>query len=69
MGGVGGGTLAAMAALLVVLGGGAAGAQETRSVDLDVEKTVRPGTAHVGELQTFTSKIINDGSTATRRSG
>ena len=32
-----------MAALLVVLGGGAAGAQETRSVDLDVEKTVRPG--------------------------
>ena len=69
MGGVGGGTLAAMAALLVVLGGGAAGAQETRSVDLDVEKTVRPGTVHVGELQTFTSKIINDGSTAPRRSG
>jgi hypothetical protein len=34
------GTLAAMAAPLVALGGGTAGAQEARSVDLDVTKTV-----------------------------
>lgn len=44
-------------------GGGAGDA----SVDLDVEKTVRPGTVHVGELQTFTIKIINDGSTRAER--
>src|SRR4028118_724121 len=56
-----------MPALLVGPGGGAAGAHETRSVDLDVEKTDRPETVHVGELQTFTSKIINDGSTRAER--
>ena len=55
--------LAAMAALLVFSGGGAAGAQETRSVDLDVKKTVSPATVQVGERQVFTVRITNDGST------
>jgi len=61
------GTLAAMAALLVALGGGTAGAQEARSVDLDVTKTVYPKTVQVGERQTFTIKITNDGSTRAER--
>ena len=59
--------LAAMAALLVVSGGGAAVAQETRSVDLDVEKTVSPKTVQVGERQVFTVRITNDGSTRAER--
>ena len=50
------------ALLLVVLGGGSAGAQEARSVDLDVE-TVHPRTVQVGDRQTFTIRITNDGST------
>ncbi len=61
------GVLAAMAALLVALGGGVAGAQETRSVDLDVKKTVSPNTVQVGERQVFTVKITNDGSTRAER--
>lgn len=61
------GTLAAMAALLVALGGGTAGAQEARSVDLDVTKTVYPKTVQVGERQTFTIKITNDGTTRAER--
>ncbi len=62
------GALAAVAALLVaVLWGGAAGAQEARVVDLDVEKTVHPRTVQVGERQTFTVKITNDGSTRAER--
>ena len=63
-----GGTLAAMAALLlVVLGGGSAGAQEARSVDLDVDKTVHPKTVQVGDRQTFTIRITNHGSTRAER--
>jgi uncharacterized repeat protein (TIGR01451 family) len=61
------GVLAAMAALLVALGGGAARAQESRSVDLDVEKTVHPRTVQVGDRQTFTIKITNDGTTRAQR--
>ena len=61
------GALAAMAALLVALGAGAAGAQEARFVDLDVEKTVHPRTVQVGERQTFTIEITNDGSTRAER--
>ena len=57
------GALAAVSALLVVLGGGVAGAQEARFVDLDVDKTVHPRTVQVGERQTFTVKITNDGTT------
>lgn len=57
------GALAAGAALLVALGGGAAGAQEARFVDLDISKTVHPRTVQVGEPQTFTIKITNDGTT------
>ena len=56
-------TLAAMAVLSLTLGG-AAGAQVTRAaVDLDVSKTVYPKTVHVGEVQTFTIKIHNEGTT------
>jgi uncharacterized repeat protein (TIGR01451 family) len=57
------GTLAAMVALLVALGGGAAGAQESRAVDLDLKKTVSPKTVQVGEVQTFTIRITNEGTT------
>jgi uncharacterized repeat protein (TIGR01451 family) len=53
--------------LLVVLGGGSAGAQEARSVDLDVDKTVRSRTVQVGVRQTFTIRITNDGSTRAER--
>jgi uncharacterized repeat protein (TIGR01451 family) len=61
------GALAAAGALLVVLGGGAAGAQEARFVDLDVDKTVHPRTVQVGDPQTFTVKITNDGTTRAER--
>jgi uncharacterized repeat protein (TIGR01451 family) len=51
---------------LALCGGTALGATppETagaRGVDLDVRKTVRPGAVKVGELQTFTVKVTNDG--------
>jgi uncharacterized repeat protein (TIGR01451 family) len=61
------GALAAMAALLLALGSGTAGAQEARSVDLDVDKTVHPRTVQVGDRQTFTVRITNDGSTRAER--
>ena len=61
------GTLAAMAAMLVALGGGTAAAQEARSVDLGVTKTVYPKTVQVGERQTFTIKVTNHGSTRAER--
>jgi uncharacterized repeat protein (TIGR01451 family) len=54
------------AALLVALGGGAAGAQEARSVDLVVKKTVSPKSVQVGDRQVFTVKITNEGSTRAR---
>ena len=57
------GTLAATAALLLAMGGGAANAQEARSVDLAVRKTVSPKTVQVGERQIFTVGITNEGST------
>jgi uncharacterized repeat protein (TIGR01451 family) len=51
---------------LALCGGTALGATppETagaRGVDLDVRKTVHPGAVKVGELQTFTVKVTNDG--------
>jgi uncharacterized repeat protein (TIGR01451 family) len=52
----------ALAAMLVVLSGAAA-AQETRAVALDVDKTVSPRTVQVGDLQVFTVKVTNHGST------
>ena len=55
------------AALLMVLGGGTARAQEARSVDLAVKKTVSPKTVQVGERQVFTVKITNEGSTRAER--
>jgi uncharacterized repeat protein (TIGR01451 family) len=61
------GALAAVGALLVVLGGGEAGALEARFVDLDVEKTVHPRTVQVGERQTFTVRITNDGTIRAER--
>ena len=54
---------AALAAALLALGGGAAGAQEARSVDLAVKKTVSPKSVQVGERQVFTVRITNEGST------
>lgn len=57
------GALAATLALLLALGG-TANAQETRAaVDLAVKKTVYPKTVQVGELQTFTIKVTNEGTT------
>ncbi len=59
--------VAAMLTLALALCGGTAlGATppETagaRGVDLDVRKTVHPGAVKVGELQTFTVKVTNDG--------
>ena len=53
----------ALAAALVALGGGAAGAEEVRSVDLAVNKTVSPKVVQVGERQVFTVDITNGGST------
>ena len=60
------GAVAAVAALLVFLGG-EAGALEARFVDLDVEKTVHPRTVQVGDTQTFTVRITNDGTTRAER--
>ncbi len=54
---------ALLAAALLALGGGAAGAQEARSVDLVVKKTVSPKSVQVGERQVFTVRITNEGST------
>ena len=54
---------AALAVALLALGGGAAGAQEARSVDLVVKKTVSPKSVQVGERQVFTVRITNEGST------
>ena len=56
------GTLAA-AVLLLALGGGSANAQEARSADLALKKTVSPKSVPVGERQVFTVKITNEGST------
>src|SRR5918998_4180355 len=60
------GALAAVGTLFVVLGG-AAGAEESRYVDLDIRKTVHPRTVQVGEPQTFTVRITNDGTTRAER--
>ena len=60
------GSLAAVGALVVVLGG-EAGALEARFVDLDIEKTVQPRTVQVGDPQTFTVRITNDGTTRAER--
>ena len=56
------GALAATFALLATFSV-AAGAQETRAVDLAVKKTVSPRTVQVGEKQTFTIRITNEGTT------
>jgi uncharacterized repeat protein (TIGR01451 family) len=51
---------------LALCGGTALGATPpeaagARGVDLDVRKTVHPGAVKVGEAQTFTVKVTNDG--------
>ena len=56
------GTLAAITTLLMAFGG-TAGAQETRGPDLALKKTVYPRAVEVGELQTFTIRITNEGTT------
>lgn len=53
--------LVAAAALLLMALSGAAGAQEPRSADLDVDKTVSPKSVPVGGQQTFTIRITNEG--------
>jgi uncharacterized repeat protein (TIGR01451 family) len=58
--------VAIAAALLAVLGGGAAGAQEARRVNLDVDKSVSPRTVLVGERQVFTVRVTNHGSARAR---
>ena len=45
----------------MALGGGAAGAQTRQGPDLAVKKTVYPKTVQLGERQTFTIKITNEG--------
>ena len=54
------GALAAIATVLMALGG-TAGAQETQGPDLALKKTVYPKAVEVGELQTFTIRITNEG--------
>jgi uncharacterized repeat protein (TIGR01451 family) len=54
------GALAALAALLMALGG-AAGAQTAQGPDLALKKTVYPKSVQVGEQQTFTIRITNEG--------
>jgi uncharacterized repeat protein (TIGR01451 family) len=56
----------AAAALLASLGGGAAEAQQARSVNLDVDKSVSPRVVQVGERQAFTVRITNRGSDRAR---
>jgi uncharacterized repeat protein (TIGR01451 family) len=51
---------------LALCGGTALGATPpeaagARGVDLDIRKTVHPGAVKVGEMQTFTVKVTNDG--------
>ncbi len=54
------GALAATAVLLLALGN-TAGAQTTQGPDLALKKTVYPKTVQVGEQQTFTIRITNEG--------
>ncbi len=54
------GALAASAALLMALGG-TAGAQTARGLDLALTKSVYPKTVRVGDQQTFTIRITNEG--------
>jgi uncharacterized repeat protein (TIGR01451 family) len=52
----------ALAAMMLILSG-AVGAQGTRAVALDVDKTVSPRTVRVGDPQVFTVRVANHGST------
>ena len=54
------GVLAATAALLMAFGG-TAGAQTAQGPDLALKKTVYPKAVQVGEKQTFTIRITNEG--------
>ncbi len=54
------GALSAAAVLVLALGG-TAGAQTGQGPDLALKKTVYPKTVQVGERQTFTIKITNEG--------
>ncbi len=49
------------AAVLVLALGGAAGAQTRQAPDLALKKTVYPKAVQVGEQQTFTIRITNEG--------
>lgn len=54
------GTLATIATLLMAFGS-TAGAQTAQGPDLALKKTVYPKSVQVGELQTFTIRITNEG--------
>jgi uncharacterized repeat protein (TIGR01451 family) len=61
--------LAAMALVLMaymVVFGTAAGAQTAQGVDLNVKKSVSPKVVAVGERQTFTIKVTNEGNRRAR---
>ena len=58
--------IALVTALLAALGGGAAEAQQSGSVNLDVDKSVSPRTVLVGERQVFTVRITNRGTARAR---
>ena len=52
-------------AAVVTFGAGSAQAQLERSADLHVTKTVQPRQVTVGERQTFTIKVANEGNRRT----
>ncbi len=57
------GALAATAALLMAFGGTAGAQTAQEGPDLVLKKTVYPKAVQVGELQTFTIRITNEGTT------
>jgi uncharacterized repeat protein (TIGR01451 family) len=59
-----GGALVATAVLVFL--GGAAQAQTAQGVDLVVDKTIRPRSVQVGERQTFTITVTNEGTRRAR---
>ena len=56
----------ALVATVVVFLGAAARAQTAQGVDLAVHKSVQPKSVQVGQAQTFTIRITNEGTTRAR---
>ena len=55
-----------MATAVLVFWGGASQAQTARGVDLVVDKTIQPRSVQVGERQTFTITVTNEGTRRAR---